>query len=487
MRLWRSRGGRAALGVVALGVGLTLFVVLPAVASTPGDYVALPSGQHVLPLDLPIGGTGDCANLFPGGFGRTYSEYDNVNPKNASNLPSGNNDGATFSLSLSGDSKHQTLAVTATGAEILGIGIKGGTQSTAYDYVHGPYVTGDYPFTLSSGSNPTSVTADTGLHAPAQNFSTMFSSGIGNVESPSQYYSISQLNVCYAQGSVGGTVYEDLNSNGSYDSGTDTTLAGWTMHLYKGPTLVGTATSDANGVYKLGAVFDGSTYTVCEVPNPSTPFPAGMDAWAQTEPGSGSATCSGAGELKRGWSFTTANPLDNVTRNFGNVGAITCTGGPFGIPGYQVGTCKPGQTYVFSSGTVSGTVSGTTQPYVSYWVGDPTQQSRPTVEKITFPDPWGANGPTLTQILYEDANGFQAPTATAPPMPYCNVDPRDTSSATGYPESYTLQSTLPAGILPAGASSCLISLKITAPADGSANGTLVAYVYSTTDSFRVGA
>ncbi len=169
-----------------------------------------------------------------------------------------------------------------------------------------------------------------------------------------------------------------------------------------------------------------------------------------------------------------------MTKNFGNVAAITCSSGPFGIPGYQVGTCKPTQTYVFSSGFTTGG-----QPYVSYWVGDPTQGAVSTVERVSFDDPWNG-GPTLTSIKYEDANGFQAPTDTAPTMPYCNVDPRDTT-AQGYPESYTLQSPVPANTLPAAATSCLISLKITAPAGGSPNGTLVAYIYSTTDSFRVGA
>ena len=471
----RRRAAAAAVGACAFVIGTTLGIVVPALGSTANDYVAPPSQAGVLPKDVAIGGTGDCANLFSN-LGGNYSEYDNVNPKTASNLASGNKDGATFALSVSGSSKNQTLAVNATGAEILGIGIKGGTQSTAYDYVNGPYVTGSYPYTPSSGSG--SVTSDSALHAPAQSFSSKVT-GIETVEQPTQYYTISQLTVCYKQGSVSGTVYQDTNVDGTYEPGTDSTLSGWTIHLYDSShALVGTATSSSSGAYRIGAAFDGNAYTVCEVPNPSTPFPAGDNAWAQTEPGAGSATCTGAGELKRGFSIT-PTALDNVTENFGNVGAIKCTSAPFGIPGYQVGTCKPTQTYVFSSGTVSG------QPYVSYWVGDPTQGAVPTVEKITFDDPW-SGGPQFTKILYEDSNGFQEPSTNAPQMPYCNVDPRNTTAA-GYPDSYTLLSPAPADILPGAATSCLISLKISAPAGASANGTLVAYVYSTTDSFRMGS
>lgn len=472
MRFLRNRRRAAAAGALALVVAVALGVVLPALASNPGDYVAPESTTaHVLPTDVAIGGTGDCANLFPNGLGGTYSEYDNVNPKTMrSFVGSGNNDGAMFKLTMNTtDKKNETLDVTSTGAAIVAIGIKGGTQSTAYDYVNGPYVT---------GTNNGSVTGDTGLHAPAQTWTTTTVGGY-TAEVGSQYYSISQLTVCYRQGSVGGTVYRDVNVNGTYDSGSDSTLSGWAIHLYDGATQVGTGTSDATGAYKIGAIFDPTkTYTVCEVP------PSGSGAWAQTEPGAGSALCSGTGELKRGWSFTPANSLDNVTKNFGNVGAITCTSGPFGIPGYQVGTCKPTQTYVFTSGTVNG------KPYVSYWVGDPTQTSVPTVEKITFDDPWSSTGPTLTKILYEDTSGFETPTDGASQMPYCNIDPRDISAA-NYPESYALKSPYDAstnGVLPTGgATSCLISLKITAPAGGSTNGMIVAYVYSSTDSFRVGA
>ncbi len=469
------------LGVGALGglVALMLLVVLPAVASTANDFVAPPStGDHVMPRDLAIGGTGDCANLFSG-LG-SYSEYDNVNPKTATNLASGNHDGATFTLNLSGSSKSQTLDVSASGAEILGIGIKGGTQSTAYNYVSGPYVTSSPPYTALPGPNPTSVAGDTGLHAPAQNFTIANALG-GIVETPTQYYSISQLTVCYTQGSVSGTVYQDSNFSGGFDSG-EPTLSGWTIHLYNSlGSLVGTTTSNANGAYRIGTIFDGGNYTVCEVPNPATPLPAGDNAWAQTQPGAGSPTCTGTGEFKNGSVDHHAEAARQRhrrglrQRRRDQVHDRTVRHRR--LPGRHLQADADVRLH-------PGTTTPGDKPYVSYFVGDPTQSPVPTVERVSFADPWNG-GPAYKTLNYEDSAGFQAPTdGNLHLMPWCSSDPRDTSAA-GYPDSYTLPLSPPSpASLSGGATSCLISLKITAPAGGAQAGTMVAYVYSSSDSIR---
>jgi hypothetical protein len=65
--LWNKKR-LAVLGVVGVTAALTLFVVLPALASSPGDYVNPPStGAHVLPYDVAFGGNGACSNIFTGG------------------------------------------------------------------------------------------------------------------------------------------------------------------------------------------------------------------------------------------------------------------------------------------------------------------------------------------------------------------------------------------------------------------------------------
>jgi SdrD B-like domain len=489
MHFVRSRRVLAVLGAVAAILGATLFMVLPAFGSSalsssisaPGSPVPPASTyQGITPIDQATGGQSNDCSFFYAINNTTKPQptyqFRIANPKKGNSTYTDPTTGASFNVVV--DKSDSWLNFSATGAAVVDVGIKGGTDETWYNYDQ-----------ANTSLFPAPPIHDLGGYVNQDGNGSLTSPGSGSLHAPLQdvannvLYSVSNLTFCYNLGSVAGMVYQDANSDGSFETGTDSTLAGWTVNLYNGSgTRVGTATSTANGTYKIGAVFDGSTYTVCEVPNPSTPLPTGTTTWAQTEPSAGSVTCSGGGELKRGWSIT-PGPLDNVARNFGNVGGITCSSGPFGIPGYQVGTCKQGQTYVFGSGTT--TDAGA--PYVSYWVGDPTQGAKPTVERVAFDDPWMSGEPKYTTLKYADGTGYQTPTsAAASPMPYCGVDPRDTSAAS-YPDSYVLQAPLPAGILPAGATSCLISLKITAPAGGSANGTLVAYVYSTTDSFRVGA
>ncbi len=439
MEFLRKKRRLAALGVVAAALaGATLLVVLPALASNPGDSVSPPSGAGVLPKDVAIGGTGDCANLFSGLGG--VSEYDNVNPKTKTGLASGNNDNVTFGLTMhTQNNQAQTLDVTSSGAEILGIGIKGGTQSTAYDY------------------RPGHVTADSALHAPLQNFTVT-----NGVESGSQFYSISQLTVCYRPlGSASGIVYDDLDQSGTHSAG-DTPLAGWTVHLYQGTstTPAATATSAADGSYHMNLVFDGtSDYRLCELP------PGG--SWAQTEP-TATAGCSG-GELAKGWTLTKPSPTQTITKNFGNVAAITCTDGqPFGPPNYRIGTCKPLQRYVFNSGILNG------KPFVSYWVDDTTQTAVPTVEKVTLPDPIQSGQPQYKNLFYEDGAGFPVDASSLKLMQYCKVDPR--SGELG------LNAVDPSNVLPTGETSCIISLRLSVDAAG--NGWLEVYDYSLTDSIR---
>jgi hypothetical protein len=472
MKYLRNKRRLAVLSAAATVVGVTLSVVLPALASSLAVSVppaAEPSG--VTPTLVDVGGNGTCSNIFGlnTGAGTGVYEYDNSNPKTQTNLPSLNGDGVAFDITMStGKDKDKYFSFVAHGAAIIGVGVNGGTQTTAYDYrtTTNGYVTQDGAVTGQSLSS-------TGLHAP---------------QGPNQLYSVSHLTFCYKVGTVTGRVYQDLNYDGANNDGSTAGLGGWTVNLYDhAGSLVRSTQSAPDGSYNLSAVFTDSSYTVCEAP------PSG--AWAQTEPTS-SSVCHGTGELVNGYTLSSPASFGTYSgRDFGNVQAITCTSGPFGIPGYQVGTCKPGETYVFQSGTISsGLYAG--HPYVNYAVGDPTQPQVATVEKVTFADPFTADSsgnpvPTYTSILYLDDNGFAGTFESAMPMQYCELDPRDTS-ASEYPNSYALQSpydAVGAGgsglVLPGSETACLISLKITAPSAGGTTGALEAYLYALGDSGRL--
>ena len=472
---------KAGIGALAVVLGVTLWLVVPAFASTPGHLVAPSSATaNVYPYDVAVGGTGDCANLFSGShsLGTAIREYDNVNPKttNGINLSSGNKDNVMFGLTMNTDSnKNQTLDVRSTGAAILGIGIKGGTQSTAYDYKH-----------TSAGS----VTGDAGLHAPLQTFSYDPST---NIETGTQFYGISQLSVCYTLASyIQGTVYHDVDQSGAFNSG-DTRPSGWTVRLYKdvtpgtpgGGTLVASASTVATGSYSyhFDLPVDGTHYRVCEVPNGQPPTGNG-GVWVETEPLPSTTTLcnsSDGPELAKGYDFTPTSSA-GATHDFGNAGGIPCaSGASVGIAPYTVGTCKTGQTYVFNFGTLNpGTVNSA--PFVDYWVGDPSQANVPVVEQLNFADPIVNGQPKNTKLLYADGGGFPVSFNTLQLMKYCQVDPRTDSGFTLSPSYDTLAES--SVVLPIGETSCVISIRTTAPAVPLADGTLQAYVYALGDSVR---
>ena len=102
MKFLRNGRRLAAVGAVGLAAAATLFVVVPAIASAPGDYVKPPSAANVLPYDVALGGNGTCSNLFTGAhtLPAGIHEYDNSNPKTATGAKSGNGDGVTFDLTV---------------------------------------------------------------------------------------------------------------------------------------------------------------------------------------------------------------------------------------------------------------------------------------------------------------------------------------------------------------------------------------------------
>jgi hypothetical protein len=484
MKFLVNRRRLAALGVVGVVVAATLFVVLPAVASNPGDYVNPPSTTaHVLPYDVAIGGNGVCSNLFTGNdsLGSGVKEYDNNNPKTVTGAKSGNGDGVTFDLTLHSPSNtSQTLDVAGNGAAILGIGIKGGTQSTAYDYVN-----------TNAGNKtvPGFVLGDTGLHAPLQNNSFTVLDGF---ETGSSFYSISLLNVCYVPLSyIQGTVYQDTNQNGTNDDSSP--RQGWTVNLYSGvsPGVAGSGTliahqATADGKYHFDLAANGTTYRVCEVPDPNDTPSDGGSLWVQSQPLPSTTTlCKGTNELPKGYEFTPTSTA-GATDDFGNVGGLPCssagaqvTSGP-----YTVGTCKSGQLYVFNAGTNNGV------PFIDYWVGDPSQQLKPTVEQINFDDPFVNGSPKYTKLLYADGGGFPPDLNNLLTMPYCLLDPRSPANtdtyalATAYQDKNNAGSVIPNFSVANNQTSCVISIKINAPVAAGQPGKLQAYVYALGDPVR---
>jgi hypothetical protein len=253
-------------------VGLTLFVVLPALGSNSGDRIppaAVPSG--LVPVDVPLGGNGTCSNLFTPAVSKlpNLQEYDNVNPGTGTGLASGHGDGVTFSLTLGGTSKQQVLQIGSTNAAIAAIGIKGGSESTAYDYT---------ALNFAPGVTQRWVAGDGNLHAPATKYTVS-----GGVESPSQWYGISQMTVCYrVLAPISGAVFNDANGTGlpAGQGGLGGVAVTIVDNTTGGRTTV---TSASSGTFSSPQPV-GDSYTVCSA-SPGS-------GYQQTAPTAGTS-CSG--------------------------------------------------------------------------------------------------------------------------------------------------------------------------------------------------
>ena len=262
-------------------------------------------------------------------------------------------------------------------------------------------------------------------------------------------------------GSIAGMLYNDVNQNGTYDSG-DTTQPGWTVDLYagSGTSPVQTTTSDSSGNYSFSLPLTAAGYTVCEAP------PAASGDWAQSEPDPSSMNhCLNGTDLPKGYVLTPGGEGASITGNdFGNVPAHSASTGTITTPDntYQANLGSPKDVnVVINDGTTS---DG--KPYVSLWSGDSTGTKVPILEKITFPNGLNDDGTfKYTQVEYTD--GFPFVPADAKPMPACKVDPRDPAD----PDSLTTEFKNPSTedqVLPAGATSCLIVESPYADPDGHA-------------------
>jgi hypothetical protein len=306
MRYLRNTRRLAGLGALVAIVSLTLWVVLPALAASSSSpppaslpqsvYPSSPSNglsstadssgnnkTYVTPVDLPVGGNGNCTpgsgtdvlptvSALPG-----MRQYQNNNPQTSSSLQSGNSDSATFSLTLGGTSKTQALLLTSTNAAIYGIGLNGGNDYTAYDYTGLDYAGNQGHVTQGW------VTADGNLHGPISK-----TTGSG---APSQWYSMSHLTVCYRPlTTVSGYVLSDPSGIGNAQPGsapgisTTVTLTDtdthWSIQVPTDPTT-------GKYTFTTGA---GGNYTVCitapsnyqqTLPTPTSTFPPGTSFFTQ--------------------------------------------------------------------------------------------------------------------------------------------------------------------------------------------------------------
>ncbi len=494
-RLRQSRknviGGLATIGVVSVAL---LFVVLPALATSAGAQIPPPSiGKNVTPVDEPTGGqSNDCVFFYgpsgftKAGFGQPTYQYRIANPKTGQYKTTVNGTQVTFTLtmnppnpppghaSLPAYANQKYISFTSTGAAIVDVGIKGGTDEARYNY--------DNAVTGLNNTSYGSVASDTYLHAPAQ------ATVSDNDLTPTTLYSISNLTFCFELGSTAsGTVYQDNGPfpNGSRDAG-EPGLQGWTVNLYAGQNLAATTTSTADGSYSFTVPQSNTAYTICEAPPP--PPPSG---WVQTQPAPGTPNIcahNGTTELLKGQTFTATASAANL--DFGNVsGGISCPPQPLGIPNYQIqlAVCKPNQLFVFSStpGVIDGDPN-TPPPVVSVLAADQTQAPVPLVEKITFPFTIKAAGTHQPQItlMYDDT--FPYTIAGASEMPFCKVDPRN-GTEFGLMAPYNDDTHLH-DVVPAGATSCLIMQSQAADTNpaGYPTGIYTAYVYSDIDSLRFG-
>ena len=139
--LWRVSkiriGGFLAAGGVL--VGLMMFIVLPALASTAGQPVPPPSTLGVMPIDVDTGGqSNDCAVF----NSPAANQFRIANPKSKTYSTSVNGAPVTFTVKLNPDSatglpgyaNQKYMDVSSTGAAIVDIGIKGGNDETDYRY-----------------------------------------------------------------------------------------------------------------------------------------------------------------------------------------------------------------------------------------------------------------------------------------------------------------------------------------------------------------
>jgi hypothetical protein len=350
-------GRRSIVGAITLAgalAGLLIFVVIPAFATTAGQAIPPASvANGVTPIDVSTGGQPNDCSVF--GSTAPYS-YRISNPQSQTYTTTVAGQTVKFTVTMGppnlgssttpawGSDKY--MSFTSSGAAIVDVGIKGGSDTARYNYA-------GLPVPGVTNPNLGFVASDTYLHAGAQSVN-----GSGK---PTLLYSVSNVTFCFdVAGKALGKVFNDANANGTRDS-SESGQSGWTLNLYKGGTKVSSTTSLSDGTYAFQGLTQGSTYTVCIV---------GQTGWSQTRPTSGtsgSAACSGTGESARGYTFTFN--LCKTNLDFGNAQLPSVSGTVFndannngvkdsgegGLTGWTLNLYKSGSLVTTTSSASDGT------------------------------------------------------------------------------------------------------------------------------------
>ncbi len=246
---FRESDGRikiaTAVGVLGLAIAIALFGVIPALAGN-----GLPSNAGVQPVEINYGGgSGGCAFI-----GSTHTELHINNPMTGSYpLPGG---GGTLDLVVSSGDTMFSYSFSESTKAAFQITVNGGQKSLKYD-------------NAASAVGPRN--SDGGLHAPTK----------GN--SQTNLFKLSHINFCFdtAYG-LSGTVYDDANVSGDFESESDTPESGVDITvLASGVSYTVASGTDGGYSFSLSPGF----YTVCEETR---------EGRAQTEPTSG-ADCASLG------------------------------------------------------------------------------------------------------------------------------------------------------------------------------------------------
>lgn len=381
---------RASWGLALLAAAAVALVMFVAMAGAAND----PSDRGVTPTVVDLGGQmNDCSTSQV----HSVADWDFriVNPINGTTYTDSRT-GASFQISL--DANQILLGFIGTKAAVFDLVVKGGQKSTWYDY--------------DGTGGPGPVTSDSKLHAPPK----------GNT-----YFAVSHVSFCYStKGSISGTVYNDLNSNGALTTPAEPGLSGWTVKAYDSSgTVVATSVPTlASGSYTLSNLPLGSTYAVCATPS--------SGSWALSEPTTTPSACSSS-PSGRGWQFQ----LDaSTTKNFGAQSAVQpdCddpfSGSAFsGGVQYEAqlvpnnGLCKPGPLVMYSHSP------GTNQLFATLHPVSPGGPTHGVVEHIHMT---GITRETqnLGTLQYDDIAPFDGADTAIPGndgwrvMKLCGSDPR---------------------------------------------------------------
>jgi SdrD B-like protein len=308
----RAVGGLLGIAVLVM---VAVFVVLPslATATTPNWQPPASGTWKITPELVANGGqNNDCSFFYPGSTvnpdgtvtipgGQVLHQFYINNPKNT-NSATDPTTGATFNVSVNTKTNIVT-SFGSSGAAIVDVGIKGGVNTTHYNY--SGFIPQPDPLFVFPGT----VTSDTTLHPPISGTDKQ-----GNTT----YYTVSHMSFCYTTGSTAsGTVFTDANHNGSNDSG-DAPLA-TTVNLYKGGSFVeSTTSSSSTGAFQFTDLTPGTTtYKVCVVKPSST---------VETLPSSSTAhnvSCSGTGEASLGYSVDSSTTVTGLDFGLAQVASIS--------------------------------------------------------------------------------------------------------------------------------------------------------------------